>query len=91
MLVFLVALIAAVLLFGSSAVLGALGAVLGFIAACIALAAASAVFNIDPGYIVLGLLALLVILFLVFAPQIKKAEQEAEMLKKFRDDRANKK
>lgn len=60
MLVALVALIAAILLFGSSPVLGALGWVLGLIAATIAVA----VFAFDTG-LHLGLAALLMLVIIV--------------------------
>lgn len=48
-----VLLIAAVLLFGSSAVIGAAGLLLGFLVACAALGAAAIATGIDPAAIVL--------------------------------------
>lgn len=48
MLYIILLLVLAVLLFGASAVIGALGYVLGFIAAAVALVYASTTFDLDP-------------------------------------------
>jgi hypothetical protein len=59
-------LILAALLFGSSAIFGAIGVVLGFIAAASALGVASFTFQLEPGAImILGVLGFFIIVGLV--------------------------
>jgi hypothetical protein len=61
MLYVILLLILAVLLFGSSVVIGAFGRVLGFIAFSVALATAAMTFDIDPANLVIGILVIIAV------------------------------
>ncbi len=85
-------LILAVLLFGSSAVLGALGMVLGFIVAFVALVYASITFDLEPiqiiGYAVVGVLALIPVGYLLLLV-IDYFDPNAREHRKFAKDNAH--